>query len=86
MANENAKKKIKQLEQARSVIEKIIDQSSWASDVGDFPDISAEFDNICEAAENALEQIENELDYLQEQMEEYEVKEAEFQCENEVKV
>jgi hypothetical protein len=86
MVNEKAKQKIKQLEQARSVIEKIIDQSSWASDVGDFPDISAEFDNICEAAENALEQIENELDYLQDQLTEYEYKEAEFQNENEVKV
>lgn len=86
MANERAKQKIEQLEQAQSVIGKILDHATWASDIGDFPDISRVFDNIAEAAETAMEEIENKLTYLRDQLDEFEDKHNEFLDENEVEV
>lgn len=84
--NEEAKKKLEQLQQAVNVLDKVIDQCSWASDMTDYRDISEQMDSVLDAADSAKDQIESLITDLEYQMEEFEEKHEEFLAENEVKV
>jgi CII-binding regulator of phage lambda lysogenization HflD len=84
--NEAAKKKLEQLQQAVSVLDKVIDQCSWASDMTDYQDISEQMDSVLDAADSAKDQIESLITDLEYQMEEFQEKHDEFLMENEVKV
>lgn len=84
--NESAKKKLEQLQQAVNVLDKVIDQCSWASDMTDHRDISEQMDFVLDAADTAKDQIESLITDLEYQMEEFQEKHEEFLMENEVKV
>ena len=84
--NEAAKKKLEQLQQAVSVLDKVIDQCSWASDMTDYPDISEQMDSVLDVVDNAKGEIESLITDLEYQMEEFQEKHEEFLMENEVKV
>jgi hypothetical protein len=84
--NEAAKKKLEQLQQAVSVLDKVIDQCSWASDMTDYQDISEQMDSVLDVADTAKDQIESLITDLEYQMEEFQEKHDEFLMENEVKV
>ncbi len=84
--NEEAKKKLQQLQQALNVLDKVIDQCSWASDMTDYGVITGEMDSVCDAADTAKEQIQRYIDDLENQLEEFQEKHEEFLMENEVKV
>ena len=86
MANEAVKNKLIQLQQAVNVMEKVIDQCSWASDMTDYRDISEQMDSVLDAADSAKEEFESIIDGLEFQLEEFKQKEEEFLFENEVKV
>lgn len=84
MANEAAKKKLEQLQQAVNVLEKVIDNCSWASDMTDYSDISEQMDSVLDAADSAKDEIESMIDDLEIKLEEFKEKEMEFLVENEV--
>ena len=84
--NEAAKKKLEQLQQAVSVLDKVIDQCSWASDMTDYQDISEQMDSVLDVVDNAKGEIESLITDLEYQMEEFQEKHDEFLMENEVKV
>lgn len=86
MANEEAKKKLEQLQQAVNVLEKVIDNCSWASDMTDYGVITGEMDSVCEAAETSREQLQEWIDDLEAKLEEFKEKEMEFLVDNEIKV
>lgn len=84
--NEAAKKKLEQLQQAVNVMDKVIDQCSWASDMTDYRDISKQMDSVLDAADTAKDNILSIISGLEYQMEEFDEKYDEFLTENEVKV
>ena len=84
--NEAAKKKLEQLQQAVSVLDKVIDQCSWSSDMTDYQDISEQMDSVLDVADTAKSEIESLITDLEYQMEEFQEKHEEFLMENEVKV
>lgn len=84
--NGSAKNKLIQLQQALNVLEKVIDQCSWASDFTDYRDISEQMDSVLESVDTAKEQIQRYIDDLENQLEEFNEKHEEFLMENEVKV
>jgi peroxiredoxin family protein len=84
--NEAAKKKLEQLQQAVSVLDKVIDQCSWASDMTDYQDISEQMDSVLDVVDTAKSEIESLITDLEYQMEEFQEKHDEFLMENEVKV
>lgn len=86
MANEAVKNKLIQLQQAVNVLEKVIDQCSWASDMTDYRDISEQMDSVLDAVDTAKGEIESIIDGLEFQLEEFKQKEEEFLIENEVNI
>lgn len=83
---DRADKKIKELNEALKVIEKIDDQISWAQDFTSFPLISQALDPIFDSINEARETLEHELYYLEEKISDFNYKKLEFEIDNEIKV
>lgn len=81
-----ANKKLKELKEALSVVQKIEDQISWACDFTSYTIISNALEPVYEVVDSAKENIENEIFYLEDQLEEYNFKLAEFEEENKIDV
>jgi len=79
-------KKLKELKEALSVVNKIEEQISWACDFTNYRSISNALDPIYESTDSAKEDIEKEIYYLEEQLDEYEFKLAEFEEANNITV
>lgn len=78
--------KIKQLNEAISVCEKIENQVSWATDFADFRSISYALDPILEIVDECRTNLEEQLDQLEEEISSYEYKKFVFEKENEILV
>lgn len=83
-ALEKAKHKLKQLNEAISLLEEFTDRLAWADDFAAYESIREALDGPYTAAEHAKDELEETLNDLETQLEEFEEKKSVAQVEVEV--
>ena len=83
---EEAEKKLKELNEALSVVNKVEEQVSWACDFTNYSSISCALEPIYEAVDLARDNLEYQISYLTDQIDEYDFKLAVFEKDNKIAV